>query len=191
MAYQPTKYPGQVQSTEVELGNVLNTEQNFSNQNYPQQPLPYYPQQPPQYYQQPVPNPIQVYPPQPQNDANAFAACNEGLANGFGAMFFNVRDPNFTQTNVPIKQSPSMHVPVVVFNLIFLVCLAIGIAGMNNFLDVGGMIGMIIGSYVVYAIVSCCCSDIRNYVHNTKPFANYQETYNNMVRGQGFFRFWI
>jgi hypothetical protein len=39
-----------------------------------------------------------------QLNPNTFAACNEGLANGFGAMFFNIRDPTFKQTNDPIKQ---------------------------------------------------------------------------------------
>lgn len=106
-------------------------------------------------------------------------------------MFFNVRDPNFNQANVPIKQSPSMHLPVVIFNIIFIGCLIVGIIGLNKFLGVGGTAGMIAGSYALYLIIGCCCSDLREYLSNMKRFDNYQETYNQMVRGKGFFRFWI
>jgi hypothetical protein len=124
-----------------------------------------------QYAPQP---PMPQYVPQPPPMAGYFAACNQGVANGFGAMFFNIRDPNFNQTNTPIKQSSSLHLPVVVFNLIFLACLAVGLVGLNHFLDLGAMIGMIAGSYLVYLIVGICCSDIKDYVHNSKRFDNYQ-----------------
>ncbi len=78
---------------------------------YNQQPPIYYAQNPPP--NQPYPYPIQpqninmannnaVYPP-PDPNQDYFAACNQGISNGFGAMFFNMRDPTFRQTNVPIK----------------------------------------------------------------------------------------
>jgi hypothetical protein len=122
---------------------------------------------------------------------NTFAACNQGIANGFGAMFFNVRDPSFTQQNIPVKQNSSLHLPVVIFNVIFMACLIVGLIGLGAFLDIGAMIGMIVGSYLVYLIIGCCCSDIKDYVQNTKKFDDFQATYNQMVRGKGFFRFWI
>lgn len=117
---------------------IANTEANMS---IPQPPQ-YYPQ--PQYQPQPHPmqpypqaSPLQPYPqsplqpfvPQPPMMGGYFAACNQGVANGFGAAFFNIRDPNFNQTNTPVKQPSSLHLPVVVFNMIFLACLAVGLVG--------------------------------------------------------------
>ena len=69
----------------------------------PLQSTPYNQQQPNPFNQQQH-NPFNQQQPNPfnqpvPNDYGAFAACNQGLSNGFGAMFFNIRDPNFTQKN--------------------------------------------------------------------------------------------
>lgn len=106
-------------------------------------------------------------------------------------MFFNMRDPAFSKTNVPVKQSSSMHLAVVIFNAIFLGCLVLALVGLGDFLSVGATVGIIIGSYLLYLIIGYCCSDIKDYIHNMKRFDNYQETYNNMVRGKAYFKFWI
>lgn len=94
-------------------------------------------------YQQSQPPPTPTYDPNganaPSLDPNVFAACNQGVANGFGAMYFNIRDPTHTQKNVPVKQSPSMHLPVIIFNLIFFALLAVAVAGYNKFLEVGAI----------------------------------------------------
>ena len=37
-------------------------------------------------------------------DNKVFTICNQGVANGFGDMFFNIRDPTFAQKNDPVKQ---------------------------------------------------------------------------------------
>jgi len=87
------------------------------------------------YNQGLAPNPLNInqnLAPNPLNsDQNlnqfSFNLCNEGIANGFGPMFFNLRDPTFVQKNDPIKQDPSCHPCVGVFNFIFLICLVVGI----------------------------------------------------------------
>lgn len=129
-------------------------------------------------------------PPPPMNP-NAFMACNEGIANGFGAMFFNIRDPGFTQKNVPIKQEASYHISVIVVSFILIGGIIVGAVGFMNFLDIGGTIGIILGTYFLYVMFAICCSDIRSYVSNMKKFGEYAGTYQKMRNGRGFFRFWI
>jgi hypothetical protein len=121
-----------------------------------------------QYQNQPMaPNPMKV---------NAFATCNGGIANGFGEMFYNMRDPTFqsTHSNVPQKQPASLHLCIVVFNCIFYALLALGIIGLNSFLDRTPAIIMIVVSYCFYLVVTCCCNDIRSYISNIKSFDSYQ-----------------
>jgi hypothetical protein len=43
----------------------------------------------------------------------------------------------------------------------------------------------------VYWIASICCSSIREYISNIKKFEQYQALYNQMVKGRGYFHFWI
>lgn len=80
---------------------------------------------------------------------------------------------------------------VVIFNLVFIGWLVTGMIGLNNFLSLGLVIGLICGLYVLYLIIGCCCSDIKEYIHNMKKFDQYQETYDQMVKGRGYFSFWI
>ena len=117
--------------------------------------------------------------------------CNEGIANGFGAMFFNIRDPSFRQTNQPVKQNASLHIVLGVMTGILIAGFVIGGVGFNKFLSMGGSVGIILGSYVLYLILGLCCSDIREYISNTKRNAEYEATYSKMVKGRGFFKFWI
>jgi hypothetical protein len=106
-------------------------------------------------------------------------------------MFFNMRDPILHRTNDPTKIRASWHIAVVVANLIFLGWLIAAMVGYNVYISAGLAIGLIVGLYVVYIIVGCCCSDIKPFIENMKKFDQYQETYDGMVRGKGFFRFWI
>ena len=129
--------------------------------------------------------------PNPMNDANAFALCNQGVANGFGPMFFNIRDPTFTQQNVPVKQPSSLHLPVVIFGIIFYGGLITGTLSINRFLEIAVSIIIIVIPYLVYLIVACCCSDIRSFISNSKRFDDYQSTYTKMATGRGYFKFWI
>ena len=159
----------------------------FELNNYPQGQ---YPQGQPQY---PQPN---VYPPQqpgyaPMPDYGAFANCNQGLANGFGPMFFNVRDPSFNKKNTPVKQTASLHLCVIIPNLLFIGAVVTGVIGIDNFFSLGAAIGIMVGLYLLYLIFGCCCSDIKEYIQNMKRFDNYQSTYDQMVKGQGYFSFWI
>lgn len=84
--------------------------------------------------------------------------CNEGIGNGFGNMFFNIRDPNFGKTNEPVKMPSEWYISTIVVTIIFGVCLIIGILGMTSFIGLGGAIGMIAGSYIIYLIFAICCS---------------------------------
>ena len=95
------------------------------------------------------------------------------------------------KTNKPIKQDSSMHAPVLVTNLIFWTCLAVGAAGSDSFIGTAGAIAMIVVSYLIYLIAVCCCSDMKGYINNLKAFDDYKNTYDAMVNGKGFFTFWI
>jgi len=72
-------------------------------------------------------------------------------------MFFNMRDPTFTKTNMPLKQESSIHLPVVIGNILFFIGTGAGIALMM-IMKVVGFIGIIIGTYLIYICLSCCCS---------------------------------
>ena len=60
---------------------------------------------------------------------------------------------------------------------------------MNNFLDIGGTIAIIIVFYALYVIIAICCSDIRTYVSNMRSFGDFAGTYQKMRNKQGFFKF--
>lgn len=72
-------------------------------------------------------------------------------------MFFNMRDPTFTKTNQPFKQEPSNHKAVIIGNILFLIGLGAGIA-LTISKKQTGFIGLIIGTYVLYLILSFCRS---------------------------------
>ena len=102
------------------------------------------------------PNPLNV---NNNVDPVSFNACNEGIANGFGAMFFNLREPGFTRTNDPVKKDSNNHVAILIVNIILYAGIGVAIAGIFlNFLSIGGVIGMIVGAYVFYLIICCCAS---------------------------------
>lgn len=95
------------------------------------------------------------------------------------------------KNNVPVKQDSSLHVPVIVVSIIFWAGIVVVAAGSSNFLDAVA-IGVIIGlTYLLYLIISICCSDIRGYITNLKRFDEYKSMYDKMVNGQGYFHFWI
>ena len=181
----------QKEMTDIELNNV-NPAQHPQYQPMPgQTPMQQNPYNQPQQFS---PNPHnQPPPPMAPNPYNtgAFGQINQGVANGFGPMFFNVRDPNFTQRNDPIKQPPSWHIPVVVGNILLIGWLVTAIIGFETFLGAGVAFGVLGGIYVIYLCLVCCTSDIKDYIHNMKPFDRYQEVYDTMVKGQGYFKFWI
>ena len=104
-------------------------------------------------------------------------------AGGWGPMYFNVRDPNFTQKNEPIKQPSSMHINVVISSIILYAWVIVVGIGLYNFLDIGLAFGLFAAFYVIYFCCSCCCSDIKEYINNMKPFDHYQGTYDQMVKG--------
>ena len=83
-------------------------------------------------------------------------------------MFFNVRDPNFTQKNVPVKQGSSYHVAAFVVSFILIGGIIVAAVGFMKFLDLGATIALIAGTYFLYAFFAICCSDIRSYVSNMK-----------------------
>jgi hypothetical protein len=97
-------------------------------------------------------------------------------------MFFNIRDPTFTQKNVPVRQDSSFHVAVIVVSFIMLAGIIVAAVGFMNFLDIGGTIGIILGTYFLYVIFAICCSDIRSYVSNMKKFGEYAGTYQKSRR---------
>ena len=120
-----------------------------------------------------------------------FAACNEGIANGFGAMFFNIRDPAFTQTNHPAKRDASKHIPLAAGTVILIAGVAVGVAGVHSFLTVAGSVILIVISYIIYLACGCAFSELREYISNLKHLDDYQQTFSKMAQGRGYFKFSI
>jgi len=73
-------------------------------------------------------------------------------------MFFNIRDPNFGKNNDPVQQSASVHLAVFISTIIFFACLIVALIGLGKFLSVGGTVGLILGPYFLYLLLSICCS---------------------------------
>lgn len=106
-------------------------------------------------------------------------------------MFFNIRDPSFTQTNHPLRQDASKHIPLVAGTVILIAGIVVGAAGVRSFLTVPGSIVLIIISYIIYLACGCAFSELREYISNLKHLDDYQQTYSNMVQGRGYFKFSI
>jgi hypothetical protein len=125
-------------------------------------------------------------------DPDAFAQCNQGIANGFGPMFFNLRDPTFIKTNAPTEQRPSYHVPVLIANLAFYAFFIGALVGNSNrTLSLIIALIFIFVSYGIYVGVTCFLSDVRPYLRNSKRMDEYEATYNKMATGRAYFKFWI
>lgn len=127
----------------------------------------------------------------PPNGMTAQNNINSAVASGFGDMFFNMNDPMVAKTNVPIKQDSSMHTAVVIGTLLFIAGIIVGAIGFGNFLVDYSTALVICIPYLVYLICAVCLSDIRGYITNLKKFDDYKKTYDGMVAGRGFFRFYI
>ena len=106
-------------------------------------------------------------------------------------MFYNMRDPNQQKSNIPVKVGASFHFAVFVASLILAGGIIVGALGFNAFLTLGGVVGVMVGGFLIYLILSICCSDIRSYISNIKAFSDYKKTFDNMVQGRGYFVFWI
>ena len=84
-----------------------------------------------------------------------------------------------------------MHVPIIVTTLIMIGGVVGGvILARAPDTQVGGIV-LIVIPYLIYLIVTCCCSDIKGYITNLKKFDDYKQTYDKMVAGRGYFHFWI
>jgi hypothetical protein len=52
--------------------------------------------------------------------------------------------------------------------------------------------GIAIGvGYIIYVVSAFTCSTIRGYITNLKKFDEYKQTYDKMVKGRGYFKFFI
>jgi|LakMenEpi03Aug12_release.lakeMendotaPanAssembly.Ray.scaffolds.fasta_scaffold374706_1 hypothetical protein len=81
-----------------------------------------------------------------------------------------------------------MHVNVIIVTLIFFAGVGIGVGGMGTlFQETTGPILLIVIPYLIYLIVSICCSSTRGFITNLKKFDDYKETYDKMVKGRGYF----
>jgi hypothetical protein len=110
----------------------LQQNQMFQNENYYQNG---------QYNDQISNNGIQNFSQQnmngmPQNQPimDPFMACNQGIANGFGAMFYNMRDQTIQKSNLPVKAESSMHIPILALTLLYIAGVIVGIIGFRVFL---------------------------------------------------------
>ena len=98
---------------------------------------------------------------------NPFNTCNEGISNGFGPMFFNIRDPSFNKTNIPVPQETSKHPLVICGTLFFYGGLIVAMLLISTETI---YIALAVLTYLRYLYVSICCSDIRQYFNNIKKF---------------------
>ena len=125
------------------------------------------------------------YNPQQQN-------INQGITMGFDQFFFNANDPNIAKTNVPQKMEASMHGKIIISTLILFGGVIAGIiviiTSKDNFSYGCAAIGV---GFLTYMVMSITLSTIRGYITNLKKFDDYKLTYDKMVKGRGYFRFWI
>jgi hypothetical protein len=63
--------------------------------------------------------------------------------------------------------------------------------GMTGAMEKGPALGAIGGGTVAYLILAVGFSDIRKYIFNLKPLADYQALYNKMRQGRAYFIFSI
>jgi len=77
---------------------------------------------------------------------------------GFGADYFNIRDPNFNKKNVPVKLGCSFHGKVLFFNFVFLGLLIFGAIGLNRLFGLEVFLPMVIISYLCYLCSAICYS---------------------------------
>ncbi len=85
-----------------------------------------------------------------------------------------------------------MHYGVIISTAFFIGGLIAGIYLMSSnaqYVSYGG--GAIGVGYLIYLIGSFTTSTIRGYITNLKKFDNYKQTYDKMVKGRGYFRFYI
>ena len=150
---------------------------------------------PPQPYNMPV-QMMPMQPMQPQLTPGAQVAIDVNLAATFGPMLFNLQDPYYLQhKNTPRKLENSIHKWTLGMSIYMLlgviagaVCLALGLIQSSPLI---APIVIMVHAYVLYIILSICCSDTRGYIMNTKPVTLYQECYDSMVRSAPCFRFHI
>lgn len=182
--------------------NAMNPmyQQEISMMSMQGQPVPVYPMQQMQPQMQPGPNMMPMMTPQnmmmPGVDPMTHTAIDVDLATTFGPMLFNLQDPYYLQyKNTPRKLENSMHKWPLIMSIYMIaaivagaVCLALQLIRTS---PVIGPVIIIVHGYILYVILSFCCSDTRGYIMNTKPFSLYQETYDSMVRAAPYFRFHI
>jgi hypothetical protein len=85
-----------------------------------------------------------------------------------------------------------MHAAVIIATLVLIAGIGAGIGLMvsdPNFMTYG--IAPIAIGYIAYIFASIMFSTIRGYITNLKKFDDYKQTYDKMVKGRGYFRFWI
>ena len=180
---EPVKPDARYQVPNPFNDNLQNADWNPSGPNYPNYPNG---QVYPANYSMSGPNGEQ--PPLKTDEMIAWEQINGGVNQGFGENYFN---PNSGKKNIPEKLEPAKHTAIMMVNLLFLALLVTAIIGFNRFLDTGGFIAIIIVPYFFYLFIACCCSDIKGYIEKMKKFDDYQETYDKMVRGKGYFKFHI
>ena len=107
-------------------------------------------------------------------------------------MYFNMRDPNFTQQNVPVKLENETNTGIIAVTVIFLGGLTGGIIIITTTEYLFGLaIALMVVPYVLYLCVVGCYNEVTKYLENMKKFDDYQPTYDKMVNGRGSFKFWI
>ena len=84
-------------------------------------------------------------------------------------MYFNMRDPNLGKTNAPVKTESSLHPGVVITNLVlwFVIGLSLLLTS-TGILYAPTVPVLIIPAYIAYLFFACCCSDIKDFIENTK-----------------------
>ena len=111
-------------------------------------------------------------------------------------MLFNPQDPYYLQNkNTPRRMENSNHkwalgtsIYMILGVVAGVVCLALRLIDGSPLV---APIIIIVHAYLLYVILSLCCSETRGYIMNTKPITLYQECYDAMVRAAPCFRFHI
>jgi len=86
---------------------------------------------------------------------------------------------------------PSKHILILIMTIIMIGGIVVAIIGLNKFLQLYMVAILIAAPFLLYIGITFCCSQIRGYIFNLKKFDQYQNIYNTMKLGKGYFTFFI
>ena len=98
--------------------------------------------------------------------------------------------PMAIEVNEPISKPRSHHVLALFSTLLLFACVGVGVyLFLDLIVPIGGLIGIIVGGYILYLIMAVCCNKTGTYLRNSKSFQEYEEFYYKLRDSRAYFRF--